>query len=204
MKKFNMKKTTTAAVAATVGAVLLLGGAGTLAYWSDTQTSASQTISAGNLDLNTITAGSWSLQQVVTTGTAPNTVTKKTTPVTFDSATMSVAPGDVLTATVQVPVTLAGTNMKATLDVATPVITPAVAGDTTLTNALQVAVVSVDGTNGATKTFAAPKSGNVPVVISVTMPWGTSANENIAAALKSATFSANYTLTQVAAGTVTP
>jgi alternate signal-mediated exported protein len=198
MKKLNMKKTTAAAVAATVGAVLLL------AYWSDSETSASQTISAGNLNLDTIGTGSWSLQQVVTTGSGATAVTKKTTAVAFDSATMSIAPGDVLTTTVQVPVTLAGTNMKAKLDVATPVVTPAVANDTTLKNALQVAIVSVDGTAGDTKTFSGAKTGNVPVVISVTMPWGTDANENILAATKSATFAAKYSLTQVAAGAVVP
>jgi alternate signal-mediated exported protein len=198
MKKLNMKKTTAAAVAATVGAVLLLGGAGTLAYWSDSETSASQTISAGNLNLDTIGTGSWSLQQVVTTGSGATAVTKKTTAVAFDSATMSIAPGDVLTTTVQVPV------MKAKLDVATPVVTPAVANDTTLKNALQVAIVSVDGTAGDTKTFSGAKTGNVPVVISVTMPWGTDANENILAATKSATFAAKYSLTQVAAGAVVP
>src|SRR5690606_34200346 len=63
MKKFNMKKTTAAAVAAAVGAALLLGGAGTLAYWSDTETSATQSISSGKLNLDAATGGTWSVKK---------------------------------------------------------------------------------------------------------------------------------------------
>ena len=61
MKKLSMKKTTAAAVTAAVGAALLLGGAGTLAYWTDEAASADQTISSGSLDLGTLDSGDWTV-----------------------------------------------------------------------------------------------------------------------------------------------
>jgi alternate signal-mediated exported protein len=216
MKKFNMKKTTTAAVAATVGAVLLLGGAGTLAYWSDTETSTNQTISSGNLDLNAITSGQqvWKIQQIADG--------MKTSSVTVDANT-TIVPGDVLTTTVQVPTKLVGTNMKARIDVSDAKV---VALDATkvdgLDKKLVVDVQSINGTvlttvNNVKKTSVdvtpanIPADGNVPVVISVTLPWATDtttpvASNTIKTALQAVTFSAKYTLTQITAGTtaVTP
>ena len=180
MKKFSMKKTTAAAVAAAVGAVLLLGGAGTLAYWSDTETSAAQTISSGTLDLGTLADGSWK----VTNGTV------------VDAAyTGAIVPGDKLTKTVNVPVTLAGQNIKATLAVTTPSVA---SSDAALVSALTVAVESVGGTTGASKTFTGANAATptVPVVITVSFPFGT---EDITSAseLKSISFTSVYKLTQV-------
>jgi alternate signal-mediated exported protein len=213
MKKFNMKKTTTAAVAATVGAVLLLGGAGTLAYWSDTETSANQTISSGNLDLETINSGAWKLQHVV--GDKVTSKVDYVVPTTTVPGT-PIVPGDVLTTTVNVPVKLLGTNMKARLDVTDA---KAVAVDELkkkMSEALTVNVESINGVtitkdaNGVKKdsvelTPGSVTNNSVPVVISVTFPWTTDTTQpvtsnTVTTALQSATFSAKYTLTQVEAG----
>lgn len=117
-----MKKTTAAAVAAAVGAVLLLGGAGTLAYWSDTTQSETTAISSGQLDLQAVQPGTWT----VTNGASVDV------PLTGDAV-----PGDILTSKFNVPVTLEGQNMQADLTVtpSVPTITP-VAGTTTVDGAV--------------------------------------------------------------------
>lgn len=186
MKKFNMKKTTAAAVAAAVGAALLLGGAGTLAYWSDTETSATQTISSGNLDLGTLVDGTWT----VTNGS-----------VVKANYTGAIVPGDTLTKTVNVPVTLAGQNINATLAVTTPAVnTSPTLSDSNLASALSVSVVSVGGTTGASKTItgATTATPTVPVVISVEFPFGTAPDSSDLTELKSISFTSKYTLTQIA------
>lgn len=186
MKKTSTKKTAVAAVAAAAGAILLLGGAGTLAYWTDTETSAAQTISSGTLDLGTIAdSGNWTIKHVADG--------KETTDAAF---TGPIVPGDVLTTTVDVPVTLAGQNIKATLAIGDPTIT----GDQALADALEVDIVSVDGAAGDTKTFTGATSGTVPVVVQVTFPWGAEAEYNDVTELKSLQFAAEYTLTQEPAG----
>lgn len=47
-----MKKSTKGAIAAAAAAVLLLGGAGTLAFWSDSETIPGGTVSSGELSLS--------------------------------------------------------------------------------------------------------------------------------------------------------
>lgn len=52
-----MKKSTKGAVAATAAAALLLGGAGTLAYWNDSATVPGGTIQSGRLELGAADCG---------------------------------------------------------------------------------------------------------------------------------------------------
>ena len=186
MKKFSMKKTTAAAVAAAVGAALLLGGAGTLAYWSDTETSATQTISSGSLDLGTLSDGTWT----VTNGSVVNA-----------AYTGAIVPGDKLTKTVNIPVTLSGQNINATLAVTTPAVNTAPnLSNADLASALTVSVASVGGDAGASKTFTGAKTATptVPVVITVEFPFGTTADASDLTELKSISFTSKYTLTQIA------
>lgn len=189
MKKFSMKKTTAAAAAAAVGAVLLLGGAGTLAYWSDNATTASQSITAGNLDLGTITTDTWNIQQVVTSGTPATT--KKTASVAFNAKTMAVVPGDVLTREITLPVTLTGQNVAAELTV-----TPAAVPES-LTSAFTQEVFVND--TKVTGPVAVTTDAKVKIV--VTFNW---AAANTTKLISNYNFGADYTLTQVAKGTVTP
>ncbi|MFT4009136.1 MAG: alternate-type signal peptide domain-containing protein [Nocardioidaceae bacterium] len=54
-----MNKSTRGAVAAATGAALLLGGAGSLAYWSDSVGAGTDTISSGQLGIKAAGDGTW-------------------------------------------------------------------------------------------------------------------------------------------------
>ena len=199
-----MKKSTRTllgtSIAAALGAMLLLGGTGSLAFWSDTATSATQRIQSGTLDLG-------SSSQISTTGA---TLKQCTTPTTCGPSAAytggPLVPGDVVTATVNVPVTLAGQNLQARFT-ATPSKTAssAAAADVALRDALTVTVKSVNGTATAstpatiTLTPSQLSGGTVPVVVEITFPWGTTGQYNNAMG-GMVTFSAAYTLAQIPAG----
>lgn len=105
-----MKNTTlikgSAAIA--LGAALLLGGGGTLANWNASATQAPGTIVAGDLNVvNATSAGVW----------------KDRAGTTIDITAYKVVPGDKLTYTQDLTVTLKGTKMAA--NIATTGITPA-------------------------------------------------------------------------------
>ena len=88
----------TAAIA--VGAALLLGGGGTLANWNDSVSASPGTITAGTLDVAKTAAGEWKDR-------ANNTIT--------DISSYRVVPGDKLTFTQDVDVTLTGDKMAASI-----------------------------------------------------------------------------------------
>lgn len=97
-----MKKSTKGAVAAGAAAVLMLGGAGSLAYWTAEADLAGSTISTGNLTLAAADCGAgWSID-----GAAA-----------FDSITDKLVPGDTLTRTCTMAVTATGKHLNA--DIAT-------------------------------------------------------------------------------------
>ena len=87
----------TAALA--VGAGLLLGGGGTLAWWNDSVSAAPGTVVAGDLDVVKAGAGVW----------------KDRGGNTIDVASYKVVPGDKLTFTQDLDVTLVGSKMAANL-----------------------------------------------------------------------------------------
>lgn len=96
-----MKKMIKGAAVAGLGVALLLGGGGTLAYWNaEVQTDAGQIV-AGDLDL-TAAAGSW-------------TSNLRTSPINI--STYKVVPGETLTYTQPLTVTLEGDKLAATLTV---------------------------------------------------------------------------------------
>lgn len=97
-----MNKMTKGALSIGVGAALLLGGGGTLAVWNAEATVAPGTIAAGDLN---ITAGA---------GTWTNAAGK-----TIDINNYKVVPGDVLTFTQALDMTLVGDQMKAKLEFVT-------------------------------------------------------------------------------------
>ncbi|WP_183086308.1 alternate-type signal peptide domain-containing protein [Mycetocola tolaasinivorans] len=186
-----MKKTTTAAIAATLGAALLLGGAGTLAYWTDTKDASPQVINSGNLELGQIDSATWSVQQIVGD--------KKSDAVKVDPNNFRIVPGDVLTTTVNVPVTLVGTDIKASLKV-----DDIYWESSSLRDQLTPTVVSINGqapVNGAVTIAATPGQStvNVPVVVSVSYKWdgATQRANNRGEFSNSATLRAKYVLTQV-------
>jgi alternate signal-mediated exported protein len=194
-KEITMKKSVRTligvSIAAVLGSTLLLGGAGTLAFWSDSATAAAQQIQAGTLDLGSsesITVSNPTIKQCAPTCTA-------TTP-SSAYAGGALVPGDVVTATMNVPVTLAGQNMKANF-IITPNKTAAsvTTANTALTNALSIKVVKVNNTAvtadaaGAASVALTPASVTTP-----TVPVG-QYNDTMGGQVKLA---ASYTLTQIA------
>jgi alternate signal-mediated exported protein len=87
------------AAAIAVGAGLLLGGGGTLAWWNAADAAAPGTIVAGDLNVETPEAGVW----------------KDRNDIPIDITTYKVVPGDKLTFTQDLDVTLVGSKMAATL-----------------------------------------------------------------------------------------
>jgi alternate signal-mediated exported protein len=102
-----MNKMAKGAIATAAGVVLLIGGGGTLAVWNVEQDAKAGTIAAGDLNLVAGT-GTWS-------------VAGPTGPVEIpDISTYRVVPGDVLTYTQDVDITLDGNNLTANLTVTNP------------------------------------------------------------------------------------
>ncbi|MET0862272.1 MAG: alternate-type signal peptide domain-containing protein [Microbacterium sp.] len=169
-----MKKTTAAAVAAAVGAALLLGGAGTLAYWSDTDSSVTQVISSGTLEIGAPAedAGIWK-------DSADKTIT-------------NIVPGDTVTTVVNVPVTLTGENLKAELAVEKVDV-----GANPFSTKLDVSTSVGTGVDALelTSESVIPADG-VPVTITVTLPFDAT-EDDIADMTKTLSFDLDYTLTQV-------
>jgi alternate signal-mediated exported protein len=154
------------AAAIAVGAGLLLGGGGTLAWWNAADSAAPGTIAAGDLNVAKAGAGVW-------TDRAGNTI---------DITSSKVVPGDKLTFTQTLDVTLTGNKMAAELTatgtgaangftpanvvVTTPVLT---SGGTVITNPLTTsktvtATITFEfksTTAGRTDTIASYDLGNV-------------------------------------------
>ena len=125
---------TKAIVAIAAGTALLLGGAGTLAYWSTSQSLTAGTVTSGDLDL-TLGTGVWTLDGVLTSPT-----------VVADPSTVRIVPGDMLTLEQPVTVTLVGDKLEADLTVdVTAAIPSANANDFTV--ALTVTGATANGVN---------------------------------------------------------
>lgn len=198
MKK-SIRTLVGASVAATLGAVLLLGGTGTMARWSDTAVTSTEQIQSGNLDLGTVGLSNFS----ATTITQCTPVCSAPTAYTGGA----IVPGDTLSLTVNVPVTLVGTNMKAQFSVQPSKAAPAnpTAADIALRDAVSISVTSIKGVQQTTapavtltpSTMGTAKT--VPVVVEVKFPWGTPGQYNGAMGGR-VSLAAAYTLTQIAAG----
>jgi alternate signal-mediated exported protein len=106
-----MKKSYKGAVAAATGGILLLGGAGSLAYWSATQDVPGGTINSGSLALSTPSCAGWTLD------------TLEEPPTTYVDGDPLV-PGDVLTKTCTFAITATGNHLRATLGVTDTSFTP--------------------------------------------------------------------------------
>ncbi|MCL8027369.1 alternate-type signal peptide domain-containing protein [Nocardioides bruguierae] len=110
-----MKNSVKGGLAAATAAVLLLGGGGTLAYWNETETTTGpRAITSGHLDLTPGTC-QWDLQGLV--GSLLTDV---------DPTAVLLAPGDVLTRTCALTLSVAGDTMVVDFTVDTEV---APAGD---------------------------------------------------------------------------
>ena len=190
-----MKTVTKAAIAGVAGVTLLLGGAGTLAFWTDTQAGSVVTIATGNLDLGTPADGSdWALQQ-----NAADLPADTAEALSVPYIAQLLVPGDTLTKMVQVPVVLTGENNRARLDIT------AANAEGALDDALSAEILTINGTavttpaDGSasvtltTAQVAALTGGTVPVTYRVAFDWTADNTTKLA----TTTFQAQYTLTQV-------
>lgn len=162
-----MNKLAKSALAVTAGIALLMGGAGTLAFWNDTiDAGTTGSISAGTLSLSNATAGTWTDQYGAT----------------IDLATFRAVPGDVLTYNTTVDVTAIGDNLTGTIGIGTASISPATAGaaDTELAALLtDSATFTVNGS--AVNTFTATATPQaVDVTVTISWPSGTPTADNLA------------------------
>lgn len=94
-----MKKSTKGALAAAAAGTLLLGGAGSLAYWTDTSTIDGINITSGHLTLTEDSCDDWEFDDGVAYGT------------------QLLVPGDSLTRTCTYTIDADGDHMLATVDV---------------------------------------------------------------------------------------
>lgn len=99
-----MNKMTKGAIATAAGALLLVGGGGTLAVWNIQQDAEAGIVASGDLNL-VAEKGVW-------------TVAGQSTPI--DISTYKIVPGDTLTYTQNVDITLDGDNISAQLSVVNP------------------------------------------------------------------------------------
>ncbi|MFC4224501.1 alternate-type signal peptide domain-containing protein [Lysinibacter cavernae] len=162
-----MNKLTKSTLAVTTGIALLMGGAGTLAFWNDTIDAGSTgSITAGTLSLSNSSAGTWTDQN----GQG------------IDIANFRAVPGDTLTYNTTVDVAAIGDNLTGTIEIGTASIAPATAGvsDTELAALLtDSATFTVNGSAGSTFT-ATGTPQSVGVTVTITWPSGTPAADNLA------------------------
>jgi alternate signal-mediated exported protein len=150
-----MKKSTKGAIAAAGAGVLLLGGAGTLAFWSDTDTLNGGSLTAGTLELSDVTCGANWLDGV--------------TPVSI------LVPGDTVTKECTGTITLTGDNIEATVTLDDASVATAEAAF----NDAAPDLVNGDAVNitaGLTGGGTITASGPISVTITVEWPFGTIAD----------------------------
>ena len=93
-----MKKSTKGALAAVAGAALLLGGATTLAFWTDEATVDGGTLESGSITLGEVTCGGWKHTE-------------------DDADVTNIVPGDTVYNECQTALTLEGDHIGATLEI---------------------------------------------------------------------------------------
>ncbi|MGW9627519.1 alternate-type signal peptide domain-containing protein [Microbacterium sp. NPDC055521] len=100
-----MNKTTKGTIAVAAAIALLMGGAGTLAYWQDSATAAAATITTGKLDVEIPKGCEWK----VTNSGASATINK--------IADFRMVPGDTVTCTVGFSTLATGDNLQAKAEI---------------------------------------------------------------------------------------
>lgn len=194
----TLKKSTKALIAGGIGVALLVGGASTVAFWTDEESGGDGVITAGTLELGTPAGGGWEISH------AGDGSGAATDPVAFTPASDQIVPGDILTYTQDIPVTLEGENIAAQFD-GTIDVTAAggEANDAALADALETEDLAATGITGATGDLSFDNgkltgegTGNVEVTTTVNFPWGAEGDYN-PAKLGSLNFAVDYTLTQV-------
>ncbi|MCW2843161.1 MAG: alternate-type signal peptide protein [Nocardioides sp.] len=180
-----MNKATKGALAAAAAGSLMLGGAGSLAYWTGTQDVTGGSIGSGKLALSAPSCAT-----NVPLGTHDWQYDGGSA---FTIATSKVAPGDTITKVCNMTLTLVGDHVGATLALETASITSDGSALTTLDTELSpTATFKVDGATYAPIT--APGTYVVQATVTVTFPTtGTNSSQDLAAALDDMTLTATQT-----------
>lgn len=171
-----MKKSTKGAIAGVAGGVLLLGGAGTLAYWTEDATVNGTTVESGHLSLinNTCPSATWELDN------AGGTVTSAT----------RIVPGDSISTTCTFDIEGEGDHFD---NVTLSVTAPTYASSNDLTTALDTSATYSGSVSGPLSTPATVATGEtVTATITLTFPTTVSGStaENLTATLQDVTVTA--------------
>lgn len=174
-----MKKTTKGALAAGSAAVLLMGGAGTLAFWTDSVTTEGTEIASGHLSLDLESCDGWTLDG----GDA--------------YTTQLLVPGDTLTQECEYTLDIAGEHLRQVdFDVTLP---SDVTGAAALIDEIGVtAGVTLNGAPQADATNVAVADGDSVVVsIEIAWPYGVEDNDsNVVGGLSAALNDITVVVTQ--------
>lgn len=200
-----MNKTTKASIATAAGIVLLLGGAGSLAYWTDTANTgaAAQTIAAGTLTVEAVDAGQW------TKGFYDAADAVVTAPANVAIGDVKLVPGNKLVYTQTFDVVATGQDLYFTVtstDGALGTTTNGLAGrlvDTFDVGAVTGTTIVPSTTAGVYKVDPADGEGTATITVTWTVNWpfgdGTSVTADNAAKLGTVALTQGaVTLTQVA------
>ncbi|HNP14842.1 MAG: alternate-type signal peptide domain-containing protein [Cryobacterium sp.] len=174
-----MNKLTKSAIAGAAGIALLLGGAGSLAYWNDSASLTGGTITAGELTITANGTGTW----------------KDSNDTTISLASFHAVPGDVLTYTANFDVSAVGDNLSATVALTGDSIAAASAAGADVKLASLLTKSAVLKVNGVATTTVSPAAGTQTITVSVSITWpnGTTADDN--AAMNGAVDLSNMTIT---------
>lgn len=149
-----MKNTLKALVASSAAAFLLIGGAGTLAYWETSDSAGAGDLTAGSLTLTDGTSTGWTLNGVAVA----------------DPSAVRVVPGDELAWTGSFVIEATGENLEGDLTVT--------GADEGGTLAPYVTTTAVDWTvgsrDGATTITSADDGAELEAAVTVDFPFGTS------------------------------
>lgn len=185
-----MHKDLKAALAALAGAGLLLGGAGSLAYWNDTGDVPGGTITSGSLALADAGCGDWTLD-----GGA-----------VFDFGSDTVVPGDTLTRTCDFDISAVGDHLTADLTAAAPTLSDSALSDELVIGS-SYSLVSLDVLDNEVVVPIAPEAGAVSVTsaddgktlraaITVRFPFGVAVDNDSNGGVQSVLDAVTITATQ--------
>ncbi len=134
-------------IAAAAGLALLLGGAGSLAFWSDTESLNGGTVNSGTLALSSNADGAW------------------------DETITNIVPGDVITYTETFEIEAVGDNLEAELTTNIDDLTVGITG----VDVAETFTLLDSGSNPVTATAGvytlSPDTYTLTVQIVVTFPW---------------------------------
>jgi alternate signal-mediated exported protein len=173
-----MNKFTKASIATGAGIILLLGGAGTFAYWNDSASIAGGSITSGTLSFGGDTTGVWKLVKGAQVDAAPGST--ETDDVTIANlAAFRIVPGDKLVYVVDdVVVNATGDNLKAVLDVDFGTATDTIDGATVTTH-LRASATGFSESGGAIRVQpGAATAVNTGVYVLVDLPFGTAVDND--------------------------